>query len=84
MSPQNEQTCSKPLRADVRPNYPCICNQMARHRVFPAVEGAVHEEIKAAQTVLQSWAQLAPTSLLLGLCAVLQRQVASLREPTPA
>jgi len=39
----------------------------------------VQEEIAAAQAELQRYSELPPTPLLLGLCEVLQAQVAGLQ-----
>ena len=40
---------------------------------------AVQAEINAAHAALREWPDHAPTPLLLGLCEVLEKQVASLR-----
>jgi len=47
--------------------------------VFAAVSQAVEAEIAAAIGALRDWPDDAPTPLLLGLCDVLQAQVASVR-----
>jgi hypothetical protein len=55
--------------------------EMAAHGVFPMVAGEVRAEIMEAQSALQEWRQLAPTALLLGLCDMLQAQLAELQAP---
>ena len=49
-----------------------------RLTVFPIRPDA---RIDAAVAALRPWPQLAPTALLLGLCEVLQAQVAGLQRP---
>lgn len=53
--------------------------QMEELGVFAEVAGAVQREVDAAVAALQPWPQLAPTALLLGLCEVLQGQMAGLQ-----
>ena len=53
--------------------------QMAELGVFAVVAESVQEEIAAAQAELQRYSELPPTPLLLGLCEVLQAQVAGLQ-----
>jgi octaprenyl-diphosphate synthase len=53
--------------------------QMTDYGVFEAVASAVRAELSAASVALRSWSQQAPTPLLLGLCDVLQAQVAGLQ-----
>lgn len=53
--------------------------QMAELGVFETVAGAVEAEIMAANSALRRWSDEPPTRLLLGLCDVLQAQVAGLR-----
>jgi octaprenyl-diphosphate synthase len=53
--------------------------QMDELDVFGAVTGAVQLEIEAATAELRPWSGETPMPLLLGLCDVLQAQVASLR-----
>lgn len=55
--------------------------QMADHGVFAAVAGAVEAEIAVATAALAPFAGESPTPLLLGLCDVLQAQVAGLQRP---
>ena len=52
--------------------------QMRALGVFPAVADAVQAEIAAATAVLKDWPGHPPTPLLLGLCDVLQTQLAGL------
>jgi octaprenyl-diphosphate synthase len=53
--------------------------QMRDLEIFPFVAAAVQEEVSAARAALSPWPGQAPTPLLLGLCEVLEKQVASLR-----
>lgn len=53
--------------------------QMRELAIFPVVAEAVQAEIAAATAALREWPDHAPTPLLLGLCDVLQAQVAGLR-----
>ena len=53
--------------------------QMRDLEIFPFVAAAVQEEVAAARAALSPWPGQAPTPLLLGLCEVLEKQVASLR-----
>ena len=53
--------------------------QMREMGVFAVVSQAVEAEIAAAIGALRPWPDAAPTPLLLGLCDVLQAQVASVR-----
>jgi octaprenyl-diphosphate synthase len=55
--------------------------QMVEKGIFPIVAEAVQAEITSAAAALAPWGQLAPTPLLLGLCDVLQGQVAALQTP---
>lgn len=57
--------------------------QMRERGIFFRVADAVQNEIAAATSALAEWPAEPPTPLLLGLCNVLQAQVASL-EPTAA
>ena len=52
---------------------------MAEFGVFAAVAESVQEELVLAQAPLQRYPELPPTPLLLGLCDVLQAQVAGLQ-----
>lgn len=64
------------------PQLPRRLAQMKACNVFAEVAAAVQAEVDAAGDALRPWLQLAPTPLLLGLCDVLQAQVAGLRRPT--
>ncbi len=55
--------------------------QMRDLGIFGIVSDAVQAEIAAATAALREWPGYAPTPFLLGLCDVLQAQVASLRPP---
>jgi octaprenyl-diphosphate synthase len=71
------------LRAEITgdkiPQLSLRLQQMAELGVFPVVAEAVYAEIAAAQTELRRAALQPPTPLLLGLCDVLQAQVAGLQ-----
>jgi octaprenyl-diphosphate synthase len=54
-------------------------SQMRELDVFSAVSAAVRSELDAAQRALDGFADQAPTPLLLGICDVLEGQVAGLR-----
>ena len=56
--------------------------QMRELGVFEVVAAAVQAEIDTATAALEVWPAEAPTPLLLGLCDVLQNQVAALRPVT--
>jgi octaprenyl-diphosphate synthase len=63
-----------------RPPQPALrLQQMNESGVFATVAEAVHAEVTAAAAALQPWGNQAPTPLLLGLCDVLQAQVAGLQ-----
>jgi octaprenyl-diphosphate synthase len=53
--------------------------QMRDFSVFAAVSDSVHEELRAARAALSEWPSEAPTPLLLGLCDVLEGQLAGLK-----
>jgi octaprenyl-diphosphate synthase len=53
--------------------------QMTDLRVFETVAQSVQTEVSAATAALRNWSDEAPTPLLLGLCDVLQAQVAGLQ-----
>jgi octaprenyl-diphosphate synthase len=53
--------------------------QMGEFGIFSAVADAVSAEINSATDALRPWATQFPTPLLLGLCDVLQAQVAGLQ-----
>lgn len=73
------------LRAEITgkaaPQLALRLRQMAELGVFDAVAGAVEAEVAAALAALRPFADEAPTPLLLGLCDVLQAQVAGLQRP---
>jgi octaprenyl-diphosphate synthase len=56
--------------------------QMHELNVFAAVAEAVQAELAIASSALAEWPDEAPTPLLLGLCEVLQAQVAGLQRAT--
>jgi octaprenyl-diphosphate synthase len=63
-----------------RPPQPALrLRQMRELGVFGEVSEAVHAEIAAATAALRAWPGQAATPLLLGLCDVLQSQVAVLQ-----
>ena len=55
--------------------------QMTDAGVFNTVAEALQTEISSAQQALANWTDEPPTPLLLGLCDVLQAQVAGLQRP---
>jgi len=68
-----------------RPSQPALhLRQMDECDVFGAVTAAVQVEIDLATAALAAWPAEAPTPLLLGLCEVLQAQVAALRPASAA
>jgi octaprenyl-diphosphate synthase len=58
--------------------------QMRELAIFSVVTDAVQAEVAAATAALREWPGHPPTPLLLGLCDVLQAQVAELRPPGAA
>src|SRR5687768_5821659 len=58
------------------PQLPLRLQQMTELGVFGTVANEVQSEIAAAKAALRSWSNQGPTPLLLGLCDVLQAQVA--------
>ncbi len=67
------------ITGDKIPQLSLRLQQMAELGVFTTVAGAVYAEIAAAQAELRAGPSLSPTPLLLGLCDVLQAQVAGLQ-----
>lgn len=71
------------LAAEIKGEHPpqlaLRLQQMSDHGVFSAVADAVNSEIALATTALCDWRSQPPTPLLLGLCEVLQTQVAGLQ-----
>jgi len=71
------------LRAEIvgeRPPQPALrLRQMREQAIFPVIADAVQAEVTAATAALREWSSQPPTPLLLGLCDVLQSQVAGLR-----
>jgi octaprenyl-diphosphate synthase len=61
------------------PQLPIRLQQMTECGVFGSVAEAVHLELVTAAAELRSWENQGPTALLLGLCDVLQVQVAGLQ-----
>ncbi len=72
-------TLTAELAGESPPQLQLRLGQMRELGVFAAVSQSVEAEIAAAIGALQEWPGYAPTPLLLGLCEVLQAQVASLR-----
>jgi octaprenyl-diphosphate synthase len=79
LSPAERAALFDEIQGGRPPDLALHLKQMAEHGVFSAVEAAIHREIETASGALAPWASTAPTSLLLGLCAVLRTQVAGLR-----
>jgi octaprenyl-diphosphate synthase len=71
------------LRAEISgerpPQLALRLRQMREHAIFPAVADAVQAEVTAGKAALRDWPGHPATPLLLGLCDVLQAQVAGLR-----
>lgn len=71
------------LRAEIAgerpPQLALRLRQMRELAIFPEIAAAVQAEITAATAALREWPGHPPTPLLLGLCEVLQAQVAGLR-----
>jgi octaprenyl-diphosphate synthase len=71
------------LRAEIvgqrPPQLALRLRQMREHAIFVVVANAVQAELTAATAALREWPGHPPTPLLLGLCDVLQSQVAGLR-----
>jgi octaprenyl-diphosphate synthase len=61
------------------PQLPLRLRQMGELDVFAAVAQSVESEIAAATGALREWPHQAPTPLLVGLCDVLQAQIAGLQ-----
>jgi octaprenyl-diphosphate synthase len=61
------------------PQLPLRLRQMSDLGVFATVAQSVQNEVLSATGALKSFSQQAPTPLLLGLCDVLQAQVAGLQ-----
>ncbi len=71
------------LRAEIvgerPPQLTLRLRQMREHAIFPVIAHAVQAELTDATAALREWPDHPPTPLLLGLCDVLQSQVAGLR-----
>ena len=67
------------IRGEEPPQLERRLAQMAELGVFPAVVGAIRDEIAAASAALAPWRAEPPTPLLLGLGDVLHAQVNALR-----
>lgn len=71
------------LRAEIAgerpPQLALRLRQMRELAIFPAIAEAVQAEVTAAVAALREWPGHPPTPLLLGLCEVLQAQVAGLQ-----
>ena len=70
---------AREIAGESAPQLALRLQQMTECGVFPSVAAAVQSEIGRASAALQSWRDQAPTPLLLGLCDVLQTQVAGLQ-----
>ena len=67
------------LAGEQPPQLALRLRQMRELGIFALVAGSVQAEVAAATAALGEWPGHAPTPLLLGLCDVLQAQVAALR-----
>ena len=79
LSADERTTLTAELAGENSPQPLLRLGQMRELGVFAAVSQAVEAEIAAAIGALREWPDEAPTPLLLGLCDVLQAQVASVR-----
>lgn len=78
--PANERaTLTAELAGEQPPQLALRLRQMRELGIFALVAGSVQAEVAAATAALGEWPGHAPTPLLLGLCDVLQAQVAALR-----
>jgi octaprenyl-diphosphate synthase len=78
--PPSERTAlTAELSGEIPPQPLKRLGQMREFGVFAAVAESVEAEIASATNALGDWGGHAPTALLLGLCDVLQAQVASVR-----
>ena len=79
LSADERTTLTAELAGENSPQPLLRLGQMRELGVFAVVSQAVEAEIAAAIGALRPWPDAAPTPLLLGLCDVLQAQVASVR-----
>jgi octaprenyl-diphosphate synthase len=79
LSADERTTLTAELAGENSPQPLLRLGQMREMGVFAVVSQAVEAEIAAAIGALRPWPDAAPTPLLLGLCDVLQAQVASVR-----
>ncbi len=82
LAPAEAATLADEIAGERPPQLALRLRQMEQLGVFAEVAGAVQCEVNAAVEALRPWPQLAPTALLLGLCEVLQAQVARLQSRT--
>jgi len=82
LPPGERSTLTAELAGEQLPQLSLRLRQMHEFGVFDVVAAAVQAEIDAATAALEVWPTEAPTPLLLGLCGVLQAQVAALRPLT--
>ena len=79
LPPSERSTLTAELAGEKPPQLPLRLRQMRELGVFDVVAAAVQAEVDIASAELGVWPNEAPTPLLLGLCEVLQTQVAALR-----
>ena len=79
LPPLERAALTAELAGEHPPQLALRLRQMRELGIFAVVTEAVHAEIAAATAALREWPGYAPTPLLLGLCDVLQSQVAVLR-----
>ena len=79
LPPAERAALTAELAGEHPPQLALRLRQMRELGIFAVVTEAVHAEIAAATAALREWPGYAPTPLLLGLCDVLQSQVAALR-----
>jgi octaprenyl-diphosphate synthase len=72
-------TLANEITGEQPPQLALRLRQMTDLGVFETVAQSVQTEVSAATAALRNWSDEAPTPLLLGLCDVLQAQVAGLQ-----
>jgi octaprenyl-diphosphate synthase len=79
LPPSDAAELASEIAGERPPQLAIRLQQMTECGVFAHVAEAVHSEITAATAALRTWGNQEPTPLLLGLCDVLQAQVAGLQ-----
>jgi octaprenyl-diphosphate synthase len=79
LPPAEADTLRAEIVGEQEPQLAFRLRQMRELAIFPVIADAVQAEVSAAVAALREWQGNPPTPLLLGLCDVLQAQVAGLR-----